>query len=164
LKKLDAFCSEQGLATLSFLRNDALKAAGFLICGTRVWILPTDEAFSAADEKIFKREVTRLELSIAALERIRKAEPQVGATIALMHYPPISERGEASAFSERLSRAGVDLCLFGHIHHHAPYYDSRPQLDGGRYIMVASDQVGFCPVWIGTAGQLGEKIKGDPDA
>ena len=154
LRKMEMFCEEKGLSTLQFLRNDAIPQAGFDICGTRGWLLPTDEAFDAAAEKVFNREKIRLDLSLQGLEKLRKKWTTSRQTVALMHYPPISEKGTPSALSEQLEKSQVDVCLFGHIHHHAPYYSSSPFVVSVRYIMTASDQLKFRPLLIGDDGQL----------
>lgn len=161
IRKLEDFCKREALTTLRFLRNDALVAAGFLICGTRGWLLPSDEEFAESDRKIYKREMIRLELSIQALKDLQKNGLQDAGKLALMHYPPITEQGEASGLSDLLREAEIDLCLFGHIHHDVPFYDSRPQVDGIRYIMVASDQIGFRPLLIGEDGQFAVTTKGE---
>ncbi|NLA95917.1 MAG: serine/threonine protein phosphatase [Clostridiaceae bacterium] len=161
IRKLEAFCKQEALTTLRFLRNDALVAAGFYICGTRGWMLPSDEEFSARDQKIYKREIVRLELSIRALKRLRKEEDRGAGTVALMHYPPISEQGAGSSLSDLLKAAGIEVCLFAHIHHDVPFYDSRPQIDGIRYIMVASDQVGFRPLLVGEDGLFAVTTQGE---
>ena len=152
IRKLEAFCECHALTTLRFLRNDACMVAGFYLCGTRGWLLPSDEEFSTRDQKIYKREIVRLELSIRALKRLRKDQGLEPGTVALMHYPPISEKGAGSGLSDLLKEGEIDLCLFGHIHHDVPFYDSRPTIEGIRYIMVASDQIGFCPLLIGEDG------------
>ncbi|MFA5586030.1 MAG: metallophosphoesterase [Saccharofermentanales bacterium] len=161
VRKLEAFCREQSLESLSFLRNDARAEAGFHICGTRGWLLPADDAFSAQDEKIYKRELARLELSIEALRMLEKEEGQSRPTVALMHYPPLSEKGKESGFSQILCREQIQVCLFGHIHHPAPFYQSRPQMGGVRYIMVASDQIDFRPFLVGQDGQFHMDAEGE---
>ncbi len=153
LRKIQAFCEKEGLESLDFLRNDARREAGFLIGGTRGWLLPTDEAYGEADEKVFRREGIRLALSLEALDRLRR-EGGGEAAIALLHYPPIDEAGRPSALSRQLEEAGIQVCLFGHIHHPVPYYESRPLVGGIRYIMVASDQLRFCPLLIGEDGEF----------
>ncbi|HZK42561.1 MAG TPA: metallophosphoesterase [Clostridia bacterium] len=156
MRKNQDFCQAHDLLTLDFLRNDALEAAGFHICGSRGWLLPTDEAFTESDRKVFKREMIRLDLSLQSLARLRKKDDVKRPALALMHYPPLDEKGRPSDFCRLLEEAGVEVCLFGHIHHRAPYYESRPLLGGIRYIMVASDQLRFKPLLIGEEGQFAD--------
>ncbi len=160
LRKIQEFCEEQGLKSLHFLRNDARREAGFLIAGTRGWLLPTDGDYSQQDEKVFRREGIRLGLSLKALHRLRQEGGGQEAAIALFHYPPIDEEGQPSALSQQLEEAGIQVCLFGHIHHRVPYYESQPLVGGIRYIMVASDQLRFCPLLIGEDGQFQQDFDG----
>ncbi|HZK29449.1 MAG TPA: metallophosphoesterase [Clostridia bacterium] len=154
MSKMEQFCQAKGLSTLRFLRHDAMTQAGFYICGTRGWLLPTDEAFDARDVKILNREMIRLGLSLEALEKLRGLHGLKLPTLALMHYPPISEKGIPSVLSDQLERARIELCVFGHIHHHSPYYKSSPRVGSVRYIMTASDQLEFSPLLIGEDGRL----------
>jgi len=159
IRKIEDFCQDHDFSTLDFLRNDAQSLAGFHLCGTRGWLLESDDNFSKADEKILRREAIRLGLSLHALRKLQKQEGKK-PLIALTHYPPIDEKGRGSVISDLLEEAGVDLCLFGHIHHHVPFYDSRPLLNGVRYIMVASDQINFTPQLIGEDGHFASAVKG----
>ncbi|MGI6157015.1 MAG: metallophosphoesterase [Saccharofermentanales bacterium] len=156
LRKLTDVCEAHDLTTLHFLRNDAVALTGFHVCHARGWLLPTDDGFTVDDAKVYRRELIRLDLSIASLEALRKRDG-IRPTIALTHYPPISEAGAPSLASEKLVDASVDVCCFGHIHHRAPYYQSRPSVDGIRYVMVSSDQLGFRPYLVGENGQFQEE-------
>lgn len=153
MQKIEDFCQAHHLSTLSFLRNDACSVAGFYLAGTRGWLLESDDDFSEADAKILRREAIRLELSLQGVKRLRKKEGDK-PLIALTHFPPIDERGKGSVISEALEKAKTQLCLFGHIHHHAPYYDTAPVINGVRYIMVAADQLNFTPFFVGEDGQF----------
>ena len=69
-----------------------------------------------------------------------------------MHYPPISETGDASILSVQLEEAGVDVCVFGHIHHAVPFYLAGPKIHGVKYLIASSDQLDFRPLLIGEDG------------
>ncbi|HHW93335.1 MAG TPA: serine/threonine protein phosphatase [Clostridiaceae bacterium] len=152
MKKMEQFCLDKGFRTLRFLRNDALAIAGFHICGARGWILPQDKDFSKEDEKILNRERIRLDLSLEELRRLRAREGRKRPSIALMHYPPIAENGDASILSVRLEEASVDVCVFGHIHHAVPFYLNGPKINGVKYLIASSDQLEFQPLYIGEDG------------
>ncbi len=154
VRKMEQFCSDKGFHTLRFLRNDAIIVAGFFLCGSRGWLLPDDEGFSKEDEKILKRELIRLNLSLDELNKLRKREQQDRKSIALMHYPPISEQGAPSMLSERLEEEKIDVCVFGHIHHHVSLYLSNAVIRGVRYVIASADQLAFRPYLIGENGEL----------
>ncbi len=156
LRKMEQFFALRGFRTLHFLRNDARVIAGFYLCGTRGWVLPQDDAFTKEDEKIFNREVIRLNLSLDALKRLKQQEKQERVSIALMHYPPFTEQGAPSLLSGRLEEEGIDICLFGHIHHPVPLYLSNPEIRGVRYVLTSSDQRQFRPLLVGEDGVPGD--------
>ena len=151
-RKMEQFCFEKGFHTLRFLRNDAITVAGFHVCGARGWLLPQDNDFSKDDEKILNRERIRLDLSLEDLGRLRKSEGRERSSIALMHYPPISEEGDPSILSVRLEEEGVDVCVFGHIHHAVPFYLEGPKINDVKYLISSCDQLDFRPLYIGEDG------------
>ena len=59
LKKLD----ELNLESLHFLQNNHFEVEDYDICGTRGWISRDNKDFNDHDEKIFNRELIRLENS-----------------------------------------------------------------------------------------------------
>ena len=46
------------------IQNDALKFQDVIVCGTRLWNLPDMKKFTEEDEKIYKRELIRLRLTL----------------------------------------------------------------------------------------------------
>lgn len=80
------------------------------ICGTRGWLCPGEE-FTPEDEKVYKRELLRLENSI-------KMALDAGFTeiIGVLHYPPTNERKEASGFTEIFEKYHVKQVVYGHVH------------------------------------------------
>ncbi len=98
--------------SLTFLQNDAVTIEGRIsICGSRGWTLPGAPGYSAnKDQKYLEREVQRLKLSVGQLD------PKAELKIALIHYPPLFGHDLNTPFSDLFSEAGVDLCVYGHIH------------------------------------------------
>lgn len=119
------------------VQNDALKLDQTVICGTRGWTLPTANS-PAEDEKIYARELMRMEMS---LERARKMK---GDRIVVMcHYPPLGEGGEATRLSALLEKYQVDDVVYGHLHG-ASLRGAVTGLYGGvRYHCVSCDGLHF---------------------
>ena len=92
------------------VQNDALLLDDVAICGTRGWTLPALNG-SAEDEKIYARELIRMEMS---LDRAKKMN--ASRLIAMCHYPPLGERGEATRLSALLEKYQVDDAVYGHLH------------------------------------------------
>ncbi|HEV8052148.1 MAG TPA: metallophosphoesterase [Parachlamydiaceae bacterium] len=91
-------------------------------------------------EKIFERELNRLEFSL-------KLMPKDSSTrIAMTHYPPIGAEMLPSRVSTLLKKYGISVCVFGHLHNikaNALPYGTK---DGVRYILTSCDYLDFAPV------------------
>jgi len=120
------------------VQNDAVRVGPYLIAGTRGWITPGSPGFTAADQKIYERELTRLSLSLKALAR-----EGPGVRVAMLHFPPTNLRGEASGFTELLGASQLDALVFGHVHGDAAV--PLPELPGVAVHFVAADRIGFEP-------------------
>ena len=57
-----------------------MNTSGVAICGTRGWFYEEDSGAGEHDEKVFKRELLRLEASLKAAGDMRK--------LVFLHYPP----------------------------------------------------------------------------
>ncbi|MCX4287582.1 MAG: metallophosphoesterase, partial [Clostridia bacterium] len=66
------------------LQNDCLRFGDILVCGTRGWTCPDGDNLTAEDKKIYLREIERLKLSIASMQKQRKPTDKV---IAITHFP-----------------------------------------------------------------------------
>lgn len=96
------------------IQNDAIKIGNVVLCGTRGWQVPERKIEqSPEDEKIFKREVLRLELTLQAGEKLREEGDRL---ICLMHYPPMNFAREDSEFSLLMEKYKVESVVFGHVH------------------------------------------------
>jgi predicted phosphohydrolase len=125
---------------MTFLQNDAATFGSVGVCATRGWLLPGSEGFSQAqDEKIYRREVERLGLALKALPA------QVRTRVVMIHYPPLLPHLKATEFTACLEEAGVDLCVYGHIHrtHRANPFQGLHR--GVRYQLLSCDFVDFTP-------------------
>lgn len=57
------FCNENGFQDMFILNNNHYEYADFAICGTRGWFFE-EEKSGTHDEKVFRRELIRLETSL----------------------------------------------------------------------------------------------------
>lgn len=88
------------------IQNDAIKFGNLIICGTRGWLL--DE-----EDKIYKREVIRLELTLQGAQKIKQDGDKI---VCMIHYPPVNIKHEDSDFSQLLKKYNVNAVVFGHLH------------------------------------------------
>ncbi|MBE5817189.1 MAG: hypothetical protein E7315_05705 [Clostridiales bacterium] len=122
-----------------FIQNDSYDAGEAVICGSRGWPSPGSSEYSAHDEKIYKRELIRLELSI---ESIKSHKPK----ILMLHYPPflLGPNGSfiETEFTRLIERHEIKTVLFGHIHKPAqhPLYVEHNSVS---YHLTSCDMMGF---------------------
>ena len=125
-----------------FLHNNHYDAGGIAICGTRGWTIPQmSQEWTDHDEKIFRRELLRLD---AALQSAQKTDPE--KIIVAMHYPPTDYRGHNTAFTDVIEKYNVSDVVYGHLHgNDASKSAFNGKKAGIRYRLVSSDCINFCP-------------------
>lgn len=118
------------------VQNDALLLNGVAICGTRGWTLP--DGTSPEDEKIYSRELLRMQMS---LDRAKA----LGAdrTVVMAHYPPLGENGAETPLSRLLTDAHPDDVVYGHLHGPALRGAVTGIHGGVRYHCVSCDGLQF---------------------
>lgn len=128
------------------IQNDHCFFQGWAICGTRGWICPEDSRFDPErDEKIYLREVQRLELSLKSAHD--RGHRQI---IVSLHFPPFNVERKPSGFTELLDAYEVRICIYGHLHAEARELAFEGELGKTRYIFVAADHLDFVPTPIVT--------------
>lgn len=141
MNKLNEFIADNGFDSVSFLQNNSYIYGDTAICGTRGWIHPAWDSFSAEDEKIFNREVLRLELSL-------KTAKDCNEIYVFTHYPPRSNKLESNAFVEMMEAYPVTKCFYGHLHG-AAHKNAVECMEGNiEYKLVSADYLKFDPVLI----------------
>ncbi|MBR2824365.1 MAG: metallophosphoesterase [Clostridia bacterium] len=129
-------------AGMTALQQDAADLGEFVVCGTRGWMIPTEDSpLSGADEKIYLRELARLDLALAAAKRLEGEKPLV----VMLHYPPLYRNCRQSGFTERMEAAGVRLCVYGHLHGGGIAAGFSGEQGGVRYELTSCDSQDFSP-------------------
>ncbi len=97
------------------IQNDALKIGNYIFCGSRGWTGPDQPNFNKEDdEKIYNRELLRLELSLNEAKRLQTNNEKI---IALTHFPPFNLQEKSdSDVTKILEKFGVSKVVFGHLH------------------------------------------------
>lgn len=130
------------------LQNDAYDAGDVVFCGSRGWILPQPGNTEAVqgkagsqDEKIYRREAMRLEMSLKAARQLAGDRP----VFAMMHYPPLLPeyaRG-GTEFTRLMTQYGVARCVYGHLHGPSVQRGYNGLYNGVQYDLVSCDALGF---------------------
>lgn len=123
-----------------FLQNNFYEYGDYAICGTRGWICPGGDKFTAHDEKIYNRESIRLKLS---LDEAKKKG--FSKFIVMLHYPPTNERFEESEFTKICSEYRVEKVVYGHLHGKCLNRVLEGEFNGVNYIMTSADFLDFNP-------------------
>ena len=128
---------------MHFIQNNFFPWRDYAICGTRGWICPTNEGFTEEDQKIYLREINRMELSIksALLAGFNKI-------IFMLHYPPVNEDLEKSGFMEMLKKYNVEKVVYGHIHGPFQGKELKGYVEGIEYLFTSCDYLDFNPILI----------------
>ncbi len=143
--------------SLSLVEADAVRHGAWVLCGTRGWITPGQPAFNpATDERIYNRELGRLERALAAAQRLKDDSQRIGV---LLHYPPFFPDGRPTGFAEMIAAAGASFCVYGHLHRRADWNAAVQGIrDGVRYHLTACDFLNFVPsLIVDEAGNVRER-------
>ncbi|MFQ5729831.1 MAG: metallophosphoesterase [Waddliaceae bacterium] len=146
--------------TVYMVQNDAFQWENISVAGARLWDTPefhflhciifkenkcanplADNEYDVDTmEKIFQRELGRLELSLKELNQVADYR------IAMTHYPPISADLKESRASKLLKKYNVDICVFGHLHSLKPGSLSFGEKEGIQYHLTSCDHLNFVPL------------------
>lgn len=134
--KFQKFCIENDFENLHLLNNNFFEYEGYAICGTRGWFFE-EERSGQHDEKVFKRELIRLETSLKAAGERPK--------LVFLHYPPRYKGYECSEILSLLEKYEVRRCFYGHLHGGSHKLATEGLWDGVDFRLVAADYIGFRP-------------------
>ena len=91
----------------------------------------------AGDQKVFKRELIRLEASLKAAGERPK--------LCFLHYPPLYQGYRCPEIIALLEQYGVERCYYGHLHGGSHRLAVEGRQGGVAYYLVSADYVGFRP-------------------
>lgn len=133
------------LSSIEFLQNNAYCFENTLIVGTRSWESRDAIGFNQDDEKVFLRELHRLELSI---EDGLKRYDEYDDIVAMLHYPPFNRYNQPNEFEEIFKKYNIKKVVYGHLHGVATKTAPEGKINGIEYICVSGDKINFIPVKI----------------
>lgn len=134
--KFNKFCVEQGFQELNLLNNNCYEYEDYAICGTRGWFFE-EERSGTHDEKVFKRELMRLEASLKAAGDRQK--------LVFLHYPPRYRGYECPEILTLLKQYEVRRCFYGHLHGGSHKLAMEGTWDGVEFRLVSADYLNFRP-------------------
>ena len=134
--KFRKFCEANRFSDMEILNNNCFEYDDWAICGTRGWFFE-EERSGAHDEKVFKRELCRLEASLKAAGEKQK--------LVFLHYPPKYKGYECREILELPEEYEVRRCFYGHLHGGSHRLALEGLWDGVEYRLVAADYLNFKP-------------------
>lgn len=137
--KMNRFFSDNGITTLQILHNNCLFYGDIALCGTRGWFFEEDG--TEGGDKVFKRELLRLETSFRAAEGRE--------ILCFLHYPPCYQGYVCGEILELMKKYGVTRCWYGHLHgarsHRLAVQGEREGVD---FRLASADYLNFRPLKI----------------
>ena len=137
--KFTKFCQENGFENLFLLNNNCYFYEDTAICGTRGWFYE-EERSGQHDEKVFRRELGRLEASLKAAGEREK--------LVFLHYPPRYKGYECPEILALLERYGVRRCFYGHLHGGSRSLAREGLWNNVDFRLLSADQLDFRPMQI----------------
>lgn len=134
--KFQKFCLEHEFQDMHLLNNNCYEYGDYAICGTRGWFFE-EERSGQHDEKVFRRELCRLEASLKAAEEREK--------LVFLHYPPRYRGYECREILALLERYEVRRCFYGHLHGGSHALAMEGLWNGIEYRLLAADYINFRP-------------------
>ena len=134
--KFYKFCEVNGFENQWILNNNCYEYGDYAICGTRGWFYE-EERSGEHDEKVFRRELCRLEASLKAAGEREK--------LVFLHYPPKYKGYECPEILELLRQYGVRRRFYGHLHGGSHGLAMEGLWDDVEYRLVSADKLNFRP-------------------
>ncbi len=136
-KKFYDFCQINSFENIFLLNNNCWFYEEIALCGTRGWFYEEDR-HGVQDEKIFKRELLRLEVSLKAADGRDK--------FCFLHYPPRFGTYCCREIQDLLEAYQVKKCFYGHLHG-ASHKTAFQGITGNvQYYLTSADYLNFKPL------------------
>ena len=137
--KFYKFCEENAFSNQFILNNNHYEYDDWAICGTRGWFFE-EERSNQQDEKVFRRELMRLETSLRSAGDLPK--------MVFLHYPPKYKGYTCAPILELLDKYNVRKCYYGHLHGASHSLAMEGIWDGIEYKLLSADKINFKPARI----------------
>jgi uncharacterized protein len=146
-------------SSIHLIQNDSFSWNDVCVGGARMWDTPeysfrefihftnnprentlTKVEDPKEAEKIFVRELGRLEASLKTMDK------RAAVRIVMTHYPPIGADLQRSRVSDLLEKYGVHYCVFGHLHNVLPGKLPFGSRNGVKYELTSCDYLNCTPI------------------
>lgn len=136
ITKLNAFSP-----SMHFIQNNFFPYGEYGVCGTRGWASIEAGEVGDHDEKIYSRELKRLELSLMSAQN-----EGFHKFIVMLHYPPKTRISNNREFLDILAQYRVEKLIYGHVHKDSMAICINGEVNGTEFICTSSDIINFDPI------------------
>ncbi|MGL1902807.1 MAG: metallophosphoesterase [Fibrobacterales bacterium] len=128
------------------LQSSPIIIDRYLFMGSRMWDRALDikqggDLVEGSGDKLFQKELHRLETQLLSLPKEHREYTQVGIT----HFPPGVPSTEGSEVLSLLHGAGAEHVVFGHLHGETHYEGVEVAYNGMQSHLTSCDYLGFRP-------------------
>jgi len=145
--KMYAFWADHGITSFELIHNNCRLWGDVALCGTRGWFFEEDA--DCHNEKVFHREVLRLETSLK--------EAGERGKLCFLHYPPLYQGYICQEIVDLMERYKVKACYYGHLHGGSHRLAQEGRRGTVEYHLVAGDRLNFLPMKV-LDGPQNEKV------
>lgn len=122
------------------IQHNAVDLGCCVVCGTRGWAYPTQEApLSQEEKRIFDRELLRLEMALQEAVKLAQGKP----IVVMLHYPPLYSMDRDTPFTALLEKFSVHTVVYGHLHGAGIKAGFNGVHHGIRYMLTSCDSLDF---------------------
>lgn len=139
------FLKENNFQNIDFIYNNAYRFENIIIAGTRGW----SKLEEGDNQKLIKREASRLELSIQQAFKIVENSNILNSEeiVVFMHYPPITSENiynnEINEFIRIMKKYDIKRCYYAHLHGSSINDAIEGQYFGINFKLVSADGLDF---------------------
>lgn len=128
---------------VTLLQNEAYAAEGMLVAAARGWYTPGSADFNAEAEKIYRRELIRLELALQSAVGLGEGE-----RVVMLHFPPVNDKRHYNEMIALLQKYAVKRCFYGHLHGVKSDFALTGEHWGIEFALISADYLGHKPLRI----------------
>jgi len=135
---------------LTPILNGSTTVGDLAVVAVRGWDFPGSPDYDPADERIYLRELGRLDLALKNLEERTARDSHI---LVMMHYPPLLDptgthnpgAAVSSEFVSRMAASGVATCVFAHVHGPSLSQVVEGRIGSIRYVCASADWINMSP-------------------
>ena len=128
------------------LQHESILAEDVVISATRGWMCPGGKEFTEEDEKIYRRELIRLEMALKNGKQLMAESGRECEHWVMLHYRPTNDNFDKSGFIEMMQEYGISRCCYGHLHGNPCYNVLQGEHFGIEFNLLSCDYLKFAPI------------------